>query len=74
MSITGYLRDKLQDKIRLSKGDALQLTYTDEHDVEQYKKTFEIEQDVVVTHAGIFTFEDEFGLDNGIGGFFGEEK
>ncbi len=72
--ITGRLLKKFKDKpIFLNAGDSLNLTYRDDEGNEKDLGTHVFEEKQVITHTGYFEFENEFGLTEGFGGFFGND-
>jgi hypothetical protein len=54
-------------------GDTVTIEYID-YKGERISYSEEIKKEFTITDAGIFEFENEFGLKCGVGGYFGEKS
>lgn len=66
-------RDKISP-INVMAGDKITLTYTNEKGKTEAVMSQDIGRTMRFDEAGVFVFEDEFGMAEGVGGVFGESK
>ncbi len=60
--------------IYLEAGDTIELRHKNSRGVEETVMREDIGKTMVVDEAGVFTFEDEFDMEEGVGGVFGKAK
>lgn len=66
-------REKIAS-IHLCAGDSIVLKYQDWKGDQHETVRSEIGKTMTVNEVGVFTFEDEFDMEEGVGGVFGKSK
>ena len=69
-----WLKREKITPIKVCAGDTVELSHVDEYGKRKTVLIAAIEHTMSFDEACVFTFEDEFGMSNGVGGVFGKSK